>query len=105
MKLYILLSILSGIVLLEGVVVELLAIINKEVPHPMLSRVTDLGSYLNRWLLPMLGLAVLGAALLKLAEYYPLGGLLAVSGTAVYSLFLVVFLIYITSEPKAEELL
>lgn len=105
MKLYMLLAILSGIVILEGVVVELLAIVNKEVPHPRLSHVTDLGRYLNRWVLPMMGLAISGALILKLSEFYPMGGLLAVSGSAVYSLFLVVFLIYMTSEPQAEDLI
>jgi hypothetical protein len=100
-----LLAILSGLIILEGVVVQIHAILNKQAPSPLLSQVTDLGRYLNKWVLPMLGLAVAGGILLKLGEYYPLGGLLAVSGSAVYSLFLVMFLIYMTSEPQAEDLL
>jgi hypothetical protein len=87
-----LLAILSGIILVEGVVVELLAVIEKKVPHPVLSQVTDLGRYLNQWILPM-----------KMGESYPFGGLLKVSGSAVFSLFLVVFLTYMTSEPKLED--
>ncbi|HEY7585672.1 MAG TPA: hypothetical protein VH866_04090 [Candidatus Deferrimicrobiaceae bacterium] len=103
MKFYMLLAILSGIIIVEGVVVELMAVIEKKVPHPLLTQVTDLGRYLNQWLLPMMGLAATGAVLLKIGESHPLGGLLKVSGSAVFSLFLVVFLIYMTSEPRAED--
>jgi hypothetical protein len=98
-----LLAILSGIILVEGVVVELLAVLEKKGPHPVLSQVTDLGRYLNQWILPMVGLAVAGAVMLKMGESYPFGGLLKVSGSAVFSLFLVVFLIYMTSEPRLED--
>lgn len=98
-----LLAMLSGIIIVEGVVVELLAVIEKKVPHPLLTQVTDLGRYLNQWLLPMMGLAAAGAVLLKIGESHPLGSLLKVSGSAVFSLFLVVFLIYMTSEPRAED--
>jgi hypothetical protein len=98
-----LLAILSGIILVEGVVVELLAVIEKKVPHPVLSQVTDLGRYLNQWILPMVGLAAAGAVMLKMGESYPFGGLLKVSGSAVFSLFLVVFLTYMTSEPRLED--
>ncbi|MBI5576949.1 MAG: hypothetical protein HY896_11370 [Deltaproteobacteria bacterium] len=105
MRIYMLLAILTGLILIEGVAVQLFAIINKQASNPLLSQVTDLGRYLNRWVLPMLGFAVAGATLLKLGEIYPLGGLLAVSGSLVYSLFLVMFLIYMTSEPQAEDLI
>ena len=104
MRLYMLLAILSGIILVEGVVVELLAVLEKKVPHPVLSQVTDLGRYLNQWVLPMVGLAAAGAVLLKMGESYPFGALLTVSGSAVFSLFLVVFLIYMTSDPAMEEI-
>ncbi len=103
MRLYMLLAILSGIILVEGVVVELLEVLEKKVPHPVLSQVTDLGRYLNQWILPMMGLAAAGAVLLKMGDFYPLGALLKVSGSAVFSLFLVVFLIYMTSEPPLED--
>jgi len=97
------LAVLSGIILVEGVVVELLEVLRKKVQRPVLSQVTDLGRYLNQWILPMVGLAAAGAVMLKMGESYPLGGLLKVSGSAVFSLYLVVFLIYMTSEPSLEE--
>ena len=101
MKLYTLLAVLSGIVILEGVVVELLHAARKRVTHPVLVHVTDLGRYLNQWFLPMMGLAATGGVLLKIAETFPLGGLLGVSGSAVFSLFLVVLLTCLTSDtPK-----
>jgi hypothetical protein len=104
MKLYMLLAILSGIILVEAVVVELLEVLEKRGPYYMLSQVTDLGRYLNQWVLPMVGLAAAGAVMLKMGESYPFGGLLKVSGSAVFSLFLVVFLIYMTSDPPVEEI-
>jgi hypothetical protein len=104
MKLYMLLAILSGIILVEAVVVELLEVLEKRGPYYMLSQVTDLGRYLNQWVLPMVGLAAAGAVMLKMGESYPFGGLLKVSGSAVFSLFLVVFLIYMTSDPQVEEI-
>jgi hypothetical protein len=51
----------------------------------------------------MVGLAAAGAVMLKMGESYPFGGLLTVSGSAVFSLFLVVFLIYMTTDPQPEE--
>jgi hypothetical protein len=104
MKFYTLLALLSGMILVEGVVVELLEILGKNPQRSVLVQVTDLGKYLNRWVLPMTGLAAAGAVMLKLGETYPLGGLLTVSGAAVFSLNLVVFLIYMTSEPPLEAL-
>src|SRR5512134_413462 len=104
MKLYMLLAILSGIILVEAVVVELLEVLEKRGPYHFLSQVTDLGRYLNQWVLPMVGLAAAGAVMLKMGESYPLGGLLKVSGSAVFSMFLVVFLIYMTSDPAREEI-
>jgi hypothetical protein len=53
----------------------------------------------------MVGLAAAGAVMLKMGESYPFGGLLTVSGSAVFSLFLVVFLIYMTTDPQPEEVL
>ena len=103
MRFYMLLAILSGIILVEGVVVQLLDVLEGKVTSAVLSQVTDLGRYLNQWILPMVGLAAAGAVLLKIGESHPLGGLLKVSGSAVFSLFLVVFLIYMTSEPRAED--
>ncbi|HEY7528742.1 MAG TPA: hypothetical protein VH660_06275 [Candidatus Deferrimicrobiaceae bacterium] len=104
MRLYMLLAILSGIIIVEGVVVELLHVLESRVANPVLTQVTDLGRYINQWVLPMMGLAAAGAVLLKLGESYPMGGLLMISGSAVFSMFLVVFLIYITSEPPVEAL-
>ena len=104
MKLYMLLAILSGIIFVEAVVVELLEVLEKRGPHYVISQVTDLGRYLNQWVLPMVGLAATGAVLLKMGESYPYGALLTVSGSAVFSLFLVVFLIYMTSDPTMEEI-
>lgn len=104
MRLYMLLAILSGIILVEGVVVELLDVLERRVSNPVLTHVTDLGRYINQWILPMMGLAAAGAVLLKLGESHPLGALLTISGSAVFSLFLVVFLIYMTSEPPVEAL-
>jgi len=104
MRLYMLLAILSGVILIEAVVVELLDVLERKGPHYVISQVTDLGRYLNQWVLPMVGLAAAGAVLLKMGESYPFGALLTVSGSAVFSLFLVVFLIYMTSDPMMEEL-
>ncbi|MBI5419749.1 MAG: hypothetical protein HZA60_06660 [Deltaproteobacteria bacterium] len=105
MKLYMLLAVLSGIVLLEGVVLELLAAWKKrrKAPNSVLCQVTDLGRYLNQWILPMMGLAAAGGVMLKMGESFPLGGLLEVSGSAVFSMYLVVFLTYMTSEPPPGE--
>jgi hypothetical protein len=100
MRLYMLLAILSGIILVEGVVVQLLEVLEQKGPSYVL---TDLGRYLNQWVLPMVGLAAAGAVMLKMGESYPFGGLLTVSGSAVFSLFLVVFLIYMTTDPQPEE--
>jgi hypothetical protein len=105
MRLYMLLAILSGIILVEGVVVQLLEVLERKGPSYVLSQVTDLGRYLNQWVLPMVGLAAAGAVMLKMGESYPFGGLLTVSGSAVFSLFLVVFLIYMTTDPQPEEVL
>ncbi len=104
MRLYMLLAILSGIIFVEAVVVELLEVLEKKGPYYVLSQVTDLGKYLNQWVLPMVGLAAAGAVLLKMGESYPFGGLLKVSGSAVFSLFLVVFLIYMTTDAQPEEI-
>jgi hypothetical protein len=104
MKLYMLLAILSGIIFVEAVVVELLEVLEKRGPYYEISQVTDLGRYLNQWVLPMVGLAATGAVLLKMGESYPYGSLLTVSGSAIFSLFLVVFLIYMTSDPTMEEI-
>ena len=104
MRLYMLLAILSGIVFVEAVVVELLEVLEEKGRYYVLSQVTDLGRYLNQWVLPMVGLAAAGAVLLKMGESYPFGGLLRVSGSAVFSLFLVVFLIYMTTDARPEEI-
>jgi hypothetical protein len=106
MKFYTLLALLSGMILVEGVVVELLEILEKHEKNPrsVLTHVTDLGKYLNSWVLPMTGLAAAGAVMLKLGETYPLGGLLTVFGAAVFTMNLVVFLICMTSEPPMEAL-
>lgn len=99
-RFYMLLAILSGIILVEGVVVQLLDVLEGRISSAVISQVTDLGRYLNQWILPMFGLAAAGAVLLKIGESHPLGALLMVSGSAVFSLNLVVFLIYITSDPR-----
>jgi hypothetical protein len=95
-----LLAILSGIILVEGVVVQLLDVLEGRITSAVFSQVTDLGRYLNQWILPMVGLAAAGAVLLKIGESHPLGGLFMVLGSAVFSLNLVVLLIYITSDPS-----
>ncbi|NJD63458.1 MAG: hypothetical protein FIA93_12155 [Deltaproteobacteria bacterium] len=104
MRLYMLLAILSGVIIVEGVVVELLHVLEKRVANTAFTQVIDLGRYLNQWILPMMGWAAAGGVLMKLGESYPLGGLLTISGSAVFSVFLVVFLIYITSDPPVEAL-
>lgn len=104
MRLYMLLAILSGIIFVEAVVVGLLEVLEDNGRY-VLSQVTDLGRYLNQWVLPMVGLAAAGAVLLKMGESYPFGALLKVFGSAVFSLFLVVFLIYMTTDSESEEIL
>lgn len=104
MRLYMLLAILSGVIFVEAVVVGLLEVLEEKGPYYFLSQVTDLGKYLNQWVLPMVGLAAAGAVLLKMGESYPFGGLFKVSGSAVFSMFLVVFLIYMTTDAQLDEL-
>jgi hypothetical protein len=100
MTLYILLALMSGAVLLEGVVVEMAAIRRRK-PGPALSQVTDLGTCVNRWILPMMAAALTGGVLLRIGERLILGGLVQVSGAAVFTTFLVIFLYCMTSEAPA----